>query len=154
MAKWPRNMVILFGGIAATTIGCAWCFGMQSVRISFAREQIDYFWSATVRAETALSESPPDARTAIACLTKIDEYYPSGTKQKVESKLDDIVECATMAKAKIVGDLRIVIGADLGSSPDEWIRRFDEFTPLGFNTEPRLEVERPVTPPVLGKAPK
>ena len=64
----------------------------QQVRVSFAHEQISLFWEFSQRAEDALLRSPPDIQGARGVIRAIEVYYPTGTKQRSGTQLDEIVE--------------------------------------------------------------
>lgn len=96
-----------------------WRFAWQSIEIGFADEQTEIFEDMTNR---ALQSKPAEA---VGFLEYVVWYYPSGTKQKVGSRVDRIVERQrAMAIREIINYLRRKTGEDLGDSPEEWIKKF------------------------------
>ena len=80
-----------------------------------AEEQVKVFESMRLKALGA------PAGEAIECLDYVRNYYPSGTKQAVGSRLDNIVESARGAATReIIAHLRIKTGKDFGDDPSKW----------------------------------
>jgi hypothetical protein len=109
-------------GLVALTLGftaLVFALGSLTLHVSFADDQTEIF--EAVRAE-ALRSKPAKAA---ACLEGIVNYYPSGTKQEVGSKLDRIVERARQEAIRaVIADLRQKTGSDLGDEPQPWIDAF------------------------------
>lgn len=85
--------------------------GKLTLQIAMAEEQIQIF---DLMRTKALAASP---REASECLEYVQNYYPSGTKQKVGSRLDKIVELARAASTReIITYLQIKTGKDFGNN--------------------------------------
>ena len=70
----------------------------------------------------ALKDGVPDAAL---CLDYVVNYYPSGTKQKTGSELDQIVERARKnAEDDIIAYLRKNAAEDLGNNSEPCIKKF------------------------------
>jgi len=105
-------LVLLFGWLVCR---CGW----QSIEIGFADEQTGIFEDMTTQALQS------NTRQAVDCLQYVVEYYPSGTKQRTGSHLDLIVERQRrQAIREIIAYLRKKTGEDLGSAPEDWIKKF------------------------------
>lgn len=107
-----------------------WTFlqlGMITVRVAFAEEQTRVFEEMRKQASEALAKEPPDVKEAVGSLQYASNYYPSGTKQHKDSRLDRIVERARRSCVReIIQMLRSSTVEDLGNAPDPWIERYAE----------------------------
>jgi hypothetical protein len=92
---WSKGVLILV--IISALLFCVCVFlvirsTVESIHLSFAEEQTEYFENMAQHANILLSAVPPDIVGARDCLRAVDSYYPSGTKQNSGSRLDSIVE--------------------------------------------------------------
>ena len=72
-------------------------------------------------------------------------YYPSGTKPKEGSRLDQIAErCRASAEAGIIQMLREAKGEDLGDDLEHWISSFGGESPNEWAT-------RFIKPPIVAR---
>jgi hypothetical protein len=113
-----RNYVLLFVLLAmvAVTAKVTFDHALLSLRISFAEDQVEIFDEMRTK---ALLSNPVEGADA---LENAVNYYPSGTKQALGSRLDRIVERARqIAVHDILADLRVKTGRDLGDDPQPWI---------------------------------
>ncbi len=95
----------------------------RSIHLSFANDQTQIFFEMTTEAERALSQEPPNVKSALGFLEYIVNYYPSGTKQTVGSTLDIIVERSrALAEARIIEKLRAKTGKNFGAGAEGWLR--------------------------------
>src|SRR5579883_1510462 len=102
-------LIVLYGK-------CCWDHGSLSIRVAFAEEQMEIFDGMRVKASQA------DPTEAVRYLEYALNYYPSGSKQIQDSRLDRMVERARRnAVAAIITDLRNRTGKDLGDDPRRWI---------------------------------
>lgn len=98
----------------------AWQMAWLSVHVAFAEEQTEIFDAMRVKAIAA-----PDPKTAADCLGYVVNYYPSGSKQDVGSRLDKVVERQRASAIRdIILDLRQKTGEDLGDDPQIWIQKY------------------------------
>lgn len=123
LPKFVRSrFFILLACFVCATLAAVW-FGVahlvQSLRIEFARDQVEVFgWSL----ESALKAEPAKA---VEHLEYVRHYYSSGSKQETGSKLDFIVETHRASVIReIIAHLRARTGVDLGNDPQAWIDRF------------------------------
>ena len=104
---------------------CSAWHAILSIHIAFADDQTRVFEEMVDRASAALSTSPPDVTTAIGSLKYLHYHYPSGTKQVVGSRLEQIVERSRhIAEKRIMDMLRVATGDDLGDDPEAWLERY------------------------------
>lgn len=97
-----------------------------SIRLSLAEEQCQVFAEMADKAVVALNREPPDINEAVECIRYAHNYYPSGTKQLVGSRLDSIVENSRRAsELRIIEALRTATGSDFGNKAEAWIDNFD-----------------------------
>lgn len=103
----------------------------QLVGVEFAEEQTRIFEEMRRQSRDM---TVPDA---VSSLSYVVTYYPSGSKQRSGSKLDQIVERArSSAIREIIAMLRVKTGKDLGDDPSAWIRAFkDSHDPPEINTQ-------------------
>ena len=117
--RWPLVVAVVFLALLAGYFFIA--YGMQIIRIAWARGQIDIFSSMVAKAENA------DSASSAGFLAYAANYYPSGTKQTPGSHLDFIVEQARAeAVQKIIAQLKAQTGEDLGTNAGPWIERFNQ----------------------------
>ncbi|HWN93900.1 MAG TPA: hypothetical protein VNT99_02610 [Methylomirabilota bacterium] len=100
--------------------GCLfWNHGWLTIRVAWATEQINIFDEMRQRALQS------DAADAAGCLAYVVSYYPSGSKQKTNSRLDRMVERDRVRVTRdILAYLRIKTGQDLGEHPEVWIQKY------------------------------
>jgi len=90
-------------------------YGKLMLQVALAEEQIKVFDSMRM---TALTLPPQDAAE---CLEYVQNYYPSGTKQVVGSRLDKIVETAREASSReIITYLQNMTGEEYGDDAKKW----------------------------------
>jgi hypothetical protein len=118
--KWPVFAAsALLVAACAIAVYCSISSFIFRLRIAFAEEQTAIFDEMRMNAEAS------DVSVAVDCLQSTVTYYPSGTKQVKESRLDRIVERARQnAVREIISALRRKTGADYGDDPQRWIRQF------------------------------
>ena len=98
----------------------SWRLGWLSVQAAFADEQTKIFDDMRTRA--LQSTAPPDIASHLEYAVR---YYPSGTKQRVGSRLDRVVERHRSAVMRdIIGHLRRTTAQDLGDNPEAWIQKY------------------------------
>jgi hypothetical protein len=113
-----RDMLWLTALVAVLIGSCGYFY--LHVQIAFADEQTMIF--DEMREKAIQSTSPSDIAKA---LDYVVAYYPSGTKQRVGSKLDLVVERHRTAVVRdIVARLRSITGRDLGADPECWIKEY------------------------------
>jgi hypothetical protein len=122
IAGYKRTVVSLSIACVALAILCAWFFfqhGLLSVRVALAQEQIEIINEMRM---TALQSSPAEAAGKLQYAVN---YYPSGTKQEVGSRLDRLVESARKRAVRdIIAHLRQKTGEDLGDDAEPWIKKY------------------------------
>jgi hypothetical protein len=92
------------------------------VHVAFADEQTEIF--EDMRERAFKSAGPTEA---VGYLEYTINYYPSGTKQENDSRLDRIVERTRRSIVReIIIHLREQTREDLGNDPQVWIDRFKE----------------------------
>jgi hypothetical protein len=118
------NGLLVFIGLSALLFAIllgwqSWNYIRLRVEVSLAEEQARTFEEARIKAmETSVTE-------AAGLLDYIQYYYPSGSKQRVGSHLDRMVELARAnASRDIVNYLRLKTGEDLGPKPEAWIKKY------------------------------
>ena len=90
--------------------------GITGIHIAFADEQTAIFEEMLEQAQRG------DIGEAADCLAYVANYYPSGTKQDIGSRLDRVVERARRsALREIIASLRIKTHQDFGDDPERWI---------------------------------
>jgi hypothetical protein len=94
--------------VACVLILCGIC-GYQfltgfdsSLRMIFAIDQTSFFEEHEQKAYEKLNQTPPDFVAAEKYLTGIKEYYPSGSKQKVGSAMDRVIEHSRNATIRAI----------------------------------------------------
>ncbi len=93
-------------------------YAILSIKVSFADDQTAIFEDMRV-----MAISTSDADEMIGCLEYVTNYYPSGTKQAENSKLDAVVERARRSAVReIIALLRKRTGQDLGDDLVAWIK--------------------------------
>lgn len=110
--------VIIIGLLTASAM--LWAkYQWLRVRVAFAEEQIELFEDMRNRALEA------EPAKAVGYLDYASGYYPSGTKQEEDTRLDRIVEQARASAVRdIIRDLRIKTGEDLGDDPAAWVTKY------------------------------
>lgn len=85
-------------------IGCYQFFnGLDSsLRMVFAIDQTSFFEDYEQKAYEKLNQSPPDFAAAEECITGLQEYYPSGTKQKTGTAMDRVIEHSRNATIRAI----------------------------------------------------
>jgi hypothetical protein len=98
-----------------------WSYISLKLHVEFASDQTQIFSEMRTR---ALSADPAEAAD---CLAYVVNYYPSGSKQVVGSKLDTIVERErALAIHDIIAYLNAKTGENLGEAPDAWIQKYGD----------------------------
>jgi hypothetical protein len=119
---YKRTVLGLSVACAALAVLCGWLYfqhGLLSLRVAFAFSQIEIIDEMRTQ---ALKSTPRDA---VAKLDYAVNYYPSGTKQTVGSRLDRLVEAArNRALRDIIGYLRQTTGENLGDDPEPWVKMY------------------------------
>ena len=118
-----NKLTITLGTLVATLVVLSgwllWSYECLQLEAAFASEQIEIFEEMRTRALQS------DVAGAAGCLQYAVTYYPSGTKQRAGSWLDQMVERERARVAReIVAYLRAQPGQDLGESPEAWIRKY------------------------------
>lgn len=91
----------------------------RNLRMAFAKGQVRIFQQMCERCRDADAESCADY------LSYALHYYPSGTKQRRGSSLDEVVETARQwAVNEMIAELRRKTGEDLGNDPVKWIDKY------------------------------
>ncbi|MGE3807245.1 MAG: hypothetical protein AB7K24_21490 [Gemmataceae bacterium] len=99
-------------------------YGEQSVRVAAAHASIEIF----ERLKDEACTEPPGK--AVDKLVYIRNYYPSGSRQRAGSRLDEIVEHARRhALRDIILHLQKIAPRDLGDDPEVWIREYSKSKP-------------------------
>lgn len=119
-----KRLVLVLGVIcAALFVGSGflfWNYGNLQVQEAFADEQTQIFDDMRTRA--LQSAAPPDITGR---LDYVISYYPSGSKQRMGSRLDRVVERHRTAVIRdMVAHLRRTTGQNLGESPEPWIQKY------------------------------
>lgn len=95
---------------------------LLQMRVASARGQVAVF-----AAMEGSAQHTTDTRKLAECLDYVVNYYPSGSKQKVGSSLDYIVETArSNATIKILDRLRSTAAVDLGPDVNKWLQKYAE----------------------------
>jgi hypothetical protein len=90
--------------------------GITGIHIAFADDQTAIFEEMLEKVERG------DIGEAANSLAYVVNYYPSGTKQVIGSRLDRVVERARRsALREIIASLRIKTHQDFGDDPERWI---------------------------------
>ncbi|MBI5684745.1 MAG: hypothetical protein HZC54_06665 [Verrucomicrobia bacterium] len=106
-------------GLLVLCAWLAWDYSSQKLHIAFAEDQIQIF--SAMRTKALQSDAPE----AASSLEYVVLYYPSGSKQEKDSRLDAMVERERARVIKeIIAYLCTKTGEDLGTSPDAWIRKY------------------------------
>ena len=113
------GLMVLLVLTAAAGASLLWELTWLQVRTAFAAEQTEIFEEMRTK---ALRLGPSQSAE---CLEYAVNYYPSGSKQEVGSRLDQIVERQrTSAVRDIIAHLRSKTGQDFGDDPQAWIKKF------------------------------
>ena len=94
MAKW-REAIAWCGFLFSTVLG-VYNYGMLTIRIGLANEQL--YWFYEFREMVKNGELPPKVG-----ISEVQSYYASGTKQIHGSVLDQIVESV---RADVISDIQ------------------------------------------------
>jgi len=97
----------------------SWNYFRLQLEVAFAEDQTQIFDDMRQKALQA------DAVGAAESLEYVVNYYPSGTKQSANSRLDKVVERERVSVTHdIVSYLRQKTGEDLGADPEAWIKKY------------------------------
>jgi hypothetical protein len=113
--------IVIFGFVLLLFIlgWQSWNYFRLQLEVAFAEDQTRIFDDEKQKALQA------DAVGAAGFLEYVVNYYPSGTKQPVGSRLDKVVERERASVAHdIISYLRQKTGEDLGGSPEAWIKKY------------------------------
>lgn len=121
------NGLLVFVGLVALLLAVllgwqSWKYIRLRVEVALAEEQVRTFDEARIKALNS------DVVTeAAGLLDYVQYYYPSGSKQRIGSHLDRMVELArTNASQEIIAYLRLKTGEDLGAKPQAWIEKYSK----------------------------
>ena len=90
------------------------------VRTAFAEDQVSIIYEARQKAFEATTPTQ-----AVGFLEYAIDYYPSGTKQTQNSRLDRLVELVrSNVVSDIITDLKKKTGQDFGNEPTNWFRHY------------------------------
>ena len=122
--KRPNRLALgLAVAVALLCVLCGWLYWKRTwlaIEVAFAEEQTEIFDSMRTK---ALTTSNPGE--IVGCLQYAVHYYPSGTKQQVDSALDQIVERLRASTVReIIAYLRVTTNHDLGDDPQRWIDEY------------------------------
>jgi hypothetical protein len=110
--------VVWLGGILLVAIS-AFCLFERfriGLRVAFAEEQTAIFDEMRAKIETANPEN------GIEFLEYAVSYFPTGTKQIMGSRLDQIVERERRSAVReMIATLRKKTGQDFGDDPQAWL---------------------------------
>ncbi len=110
------GLSVLLAGTCFAVCNCWVMWTQLQIRVVFAEDQVAIFDEMRTRTESS------DVPTTIGYLEYVVSYYPSGTKQSKDSRLDRIVERARQnAIREMIEHLRTTTGKDLGEEPQQWI---------------------------------
>jgi hypothetical protein len=110
---------VLCGLLAFVSVSLFIGYAPAKLRLAFASEQVHIFDEMRDKALHS------DASGAAGCLEYVVNYYPSGTKQEPDSRLDRMVESARgQSVREILACLRTKTGEDLGRDPEAWIKKY------------------------------
>jgi len=108
-------LALLFGAL----VWEAWGHFRLQLEATFAEGQTRTFDEA--RAQALRSDAPG----AASFLEYITAYYPSGSKQRIGSHMDSVVERhRNLVIHDIIQYLRQKTGEDLGDNPEAWIQKY------------------------------
>ena len=95
-------------------------WGYLRVQVALGEEQARMFEECRIE---ALRSSAPER--IVDYIQGAIDYYPSGTKQRVGSHVDRMVELSRQAAIRdMIAHLRVTTGIDLGADPEKWIERY------------------------------
>lgn len=118
----PFVTVLVVLGVLGFAGYAVFLYSELVVRVALAEEQTEIFEEMVVKASAALSQTPPDVNAAIESLAYAHHYYPSGTKQVADSRLDRIVErTRTCAEQRVIDMLEQATGERRGRNAEAWI---------------------------------
>jgi hypothetical protein len=113
------RQVMATAAVATILLALGFCLindFIMSLHIAFAEDQTAIF--DEMRRQTGES-----AAVDVSYLEYTLSYYPSGTKQTKDSRLDQIVERARQcAVREIIAILRLRTRKDFGDDPQRWIQ--------------------------------
>lgn len=111
-------LLLLLGGGVVT-----YQYGKLKLQIAMADEQVEIFESMRLKAEAS---TPVEAAE---CMLYVQNYYPSGSKQVIGSRLDRVVELArASAMREIASHLRYKTKKDIRDDPAKWIESLKQAT--------------------------
>jgi hypothetical protein len=114
-------LIIACAGLIVLSSSLFWHYGWLKVQVAFANEQTKIFGELRTQALNS------DITNAAGCLAYVVSYYPSGSKQDADSRLDRIVERdRALAVQDIISFLRKKTGEDLGDNPQPWIQKYSK----------------------------
>lgn len=114
------SVVILIVLLVAACLYTTTELALLKIRCAFAEDQCEIFEEMRVMARNSQSE-----KGAVDCLNHVVNYYPSGTKQVVGSRLDKVVELQRACAIKdIIAVCKSKTGADWGDDPLTWIEQY------------------------------
>ena len=120
------NGLLVFVGLGALLLAILlgwqlWNHIRLRVEVALGEEQVRTFDEARIKALNS------DVTEAAGLLDYVQYYYPSGSKQRIGSHLDRMVELArTNASREIIAHLLLKTGEDLGTTPQAWIEKYAE----------------------------
>ncbi len=121
--SFKRLLIILgiFCLVLLVSIGCLlWSYFDFLLHVKLADEQVKVFYEK--RTQSLQSSIPKEIA---GNLEYVISYYPSGTKQKEGTILDQGVERSRRMVIKdIVNHLRQVTNGDLNEKPEFWIQKY------------------------------
>lgn len=120
LKRFTIALGVLFAVLLVGSGYLLWRYGHLQLQAAFAEEQTRIF--EEMRTQALQSAAP---HSIAGSLEYVVTYYPSGTKQSVESRLDRVVERhRTAAVRDIIAHLRRTTGEDLGEAPEPWIQKY------------------------------
>ena len=117
MTKRNTGRMIAISACVILGVAVAWLayqLGEVTLQAAFAQEQVRVFYAMRDKAQ---SSSPVQA---VESLEYAADYYPSGTKQTAESRLDRLVEAVRVdVCCQIMGELKTKTGQQI-ETVDGW----------------------------------
>jgi hypothetical protein len=118
-----KRTAIALGILCLVLLACFgvvfWNYGLQKTEVALAEEQTRIFEAMRVKAMEG------DSVVAVECLEYVVHYYPSGTKQRIGSRLDRVVDRnRALTEQAIITSLRHKTHEDLGTNSALWIQKY------------------------------